>query len=227
MKTTFPPAIIAIGRNYAAHAAELNNKVLEHPIIFMKNPASVIRNGEPILIPPICSEGPEAEGGQVHQVDFEGELAVIIGRDAKDVSEANALEYVSGYAIANDVSARWWQYHGSGGQYGRGKSFDTFCPMSDHVAREKLADPQNLRLVTKVNGEVMQDSNTSDMIFSVARIVQECSRGTTLLAGTVILTGTPSGVGAGRKPPVYLHDGDVVEITIDGLGTLSNPVRSM
>lgn len=196
----------------------MQGDVTVHPVVFMKNPASVIGNGGPIIIPPICME-------PGHQVDFEGELAVIIGRDARDVDEASALDFVSSYAIANDVSARWWQKLGSGGQFVRGKSFDTFCPLSEPVPKEKIADPQDLRITTRVSGEVMQDESTSAMIFPIAKLIAELSRGTTLLAGTVLLTGTPAGVGAARKPPRYLRDGDVVEITIEGLGTLRNPVR--
>ena len=216
--TSYPPAIFASGRNYADHAKEMYGELPERPIIFMKNPASVIVNGADIIIPPICDE-PEP------QVDFEGELAVIIGRDCVDAIESEALSYVSGYAIANDVSARWWQKHGSGGQYIRGKSFDTFCPMSEPVPAEQVGDPQALRLVTKLNDEVMQEANTSDMIFPVAALIAELSRGLTLLAGTVILTGTPGGVGAARQPPRFLDEGDVIEVAIEKLGTLRNRVK--
>jgi len=213
----YPPAIFAIGRNYAEHAREMQSDVGERPLVFMKNPASVIGNGETIVIPEICQHPHE-------QVDYEGELAVIIGRDARNVAEDDAYGYVSGYAIANDVSARWWQKHGSGGQFIRGKSFDTFCPISKPVPREKISNPQTLRITTRLNGEVVQDANTSQMIFSIAHLIAELSRGTTLLAGTVLLTGTPSGVGAARTPPRFLRDGDVVEIAIEGLGLLRNPV---
>jgi 2-keto-4-pentenoate hydratase/2-oxohepta-3-ene-1,7-dioic acid hydratase in catechol pathway len=214
----FPPAILAIGRNYAEHAAEMKGEVSEKPVVFMKNPASVIANGEPIIIPAICDHPHE-------QVDYEGELAVIIGRDCRDASDAQAMSFISGYAIANDVSARWWQKSGSGGQFVRGKSFDTFCPLSNPVPREMVADPQSLRITTRLNGEIVQDSNTSQMIFPVQRLVAELSTGMTLLAGTIILTGTPAGVGAARTPPRFLRDGDVVEITIDSLGSLRNTVR--
>ena len=217
-QSPLPLAILAIGRNYAEHAAEMKGQVSEHPVVFMKNPASIIGNGEPIIIPVICDEPHE-------HVDYEGEFAVIIGRVCRDVPRSKAMDFVSGYPIANDVSARWWQKSGSGGQFVRGKSFDTFCPMSDIVPRAKIADPQNLRIVTKLNGEIMQDANTSQMIFPVAQLVADLSRGMTLLASTIILTGTPAGVGAARTPPRFLRDGDVVEITIDGLGTLRNPVQ--
>ena len=213
-----PPAIFCIGRNYAAHAAEMQSAPPERPTVFMKNPASVIGPQDDIVIPPICHEhGP--------QVDFEGELAAIIGRDAKDVLEHEAIDFVSGWAVANDVSARWWQKKGSGGQWIRGKSFDTFCPMSLAVSAADIQDPQALVITTTVSGEVMQEGSTADMIFSVAGLIAELSRGLTLQAGTVILTGTPSGVGAARTPPRFLEDGDIVEIAIEGIGALRNTVR--
>lgn len=217
---TFPPAILAIGRNYADHAAELKNEVPDRPMVFMKNPASIIGSGEPIVIPKMCLD--PATGGE--QVDYEGELAVIIARDCRDVAERDALACVSGYAIANDVSARWWQKQGSGGQFVRGKSFDSFCPISEPVPASRIADPQALRLTTRLNGEVVQDSSTSLMLFPIAALIAELSRSMTLLAGTLILTGTPAGVGAGRTPPRFLRQGDVVEIEIEGLGVLRNPV---
>lgn len=215
----YPPAILAIGRNYADHAAEMKGTVSEKPVLFMKNPASVIGDGEPIIIPRICEEPSE-------QVDYEGELAVIIGRHARDVSDSEAMDVIAGYAIANDVSARWWQKSGSGGQFVRGKSFDTFCPLSTVTPRSAIPDPQKLRIQTRLNGELMQDAATSSMIFPVHTLIADLSRGMTLLKGTVILTGTPAGVGAARTPPRFLKDGDMVEITITGLGSLRNPVRS-
>lgn len=220
--THLPPAVIAIGRNYAEHAQELGNVApLLRPMVFMKNPAAVIRDGEAIVLHTICAE---ATGAGQEQVDFEGELALIIGRDCRDVQESAALEFVAGYAAANDVSDRWWQRNGSEGQFCRGKSFDTFCPIGDPVPADAVPDPQALRLVTRINGEVMQDSNTSRMIFPVKKLVADLSRGMTLLAGTVILTGTPSGVGAGRVPPRYLRPGDTVEVEIEGVGRVRNPV---
>ncbi len=216
-RRTLPPCILAIGRNYAEHAAEMGGTALVHPIIFMKNPASVIGDGEAIEIPSICRDhGP--------QVDWEGELAVIIDRDCRDVPLSDALSFVRGYACANDVSARWWQKEGSGGQFCRGKSFDTFCPMGPMVAAKAVGDPQSLAIRTRVNGVVMQESTTAMMLFPVATIVHELSRGMTLSAGTVILTGTPAGVGFARKPPVFLKHGDVVEVEIERVGVLRNPV---
>lgn len=215
---TPPPAILAIGKNYSDHVAEMGGKAPDALVMFMKNPACACADGDPIVIPSICDEhGP--------QVDFEGELAVIIGHTCKDVPEAHALTKVGGYAVANDVTARWWQREGGGGQFCRGKGFDTFCPMSAIMPASAVPDPQALRIVTRLNGVVMQDSPTSMMLHSVARIVAELSRGTTLLAGTVILTGTPSGVGFGRTPKVFLKQGDVVDVEITGVGRISNPVH--
>lgn len=213
-----PPAIVAIGKNYADHAAEMGGAAPVQLVVFHKNPCAACGDGDAIVIPAICDEhGP--------QVDFEGELAFVLGRDAKDVPEDRALSFVSGYAAANDVSARWWQREGGGGQFSRGKSFDTFCPIGPVAPAASVPDPQALRIVTRVNGNVMQDAPTSGMIRTVARIIAEVSRGTTLAAGTVVLTGTPAGVGFGRKPPVFLKEGDVVEVEIPGVGRVRNPVR--
>ena len=212
-----PPAIIGIGRNYAKHAAELGNERPDAPLVFHKNPAAVIANGDSIIIPQICAV-PD------HGVDYEGELAVFIGSDCRDVSKSEALTVVSHYATANDVSHRWWQWEGSGGQFCRGKSFDTFCPIGEPVPASTISDPGNLSITTYLNGDVVQDSNTSQMLFSVQDLISELSRGTTLLKGTVILTGTPAGVGAAQDPPRFLKDGDVVEVSITGLESLRNSV---
>lgn len=217
MPVPIPPAIIAIGRNYAEHAAEMGSVAAARPMVFYKNPACVIGASDPIVIPLACKEGGP-------QVDYEGELAVIIDRNCKDVPLQDALKVVRGYAVANDVSARWWQREGSGGQFSRGKSFDSFCPMSAIVPASSIANPQTLQITTRVNGEVRQDASTSGMTFSVAALISELSRGTTILAGTVILTGSPAGVGHARKPPVYLAAGDRVDIEISGVGKISNPV---
>ena len=216
-----PPAILGIGKNYADHAAELGGalggEAPAHPVVFFKNPASVIASGEPIVLPSVVRT--EALG-----VDYEGELAVILGTDARDVPEAQARDVIAALACANDVSQRWWQWHAGGSQWNRGKSFDTFCPLGEPVPIEAVTDLQNLALTTRLNGEVVQQANTGLMLFTVARLIAELSRGTTLLAGTVILTGTPAGVGAGRTPPRFLRDGDVVEVEIGGVGLLRNPV---
>lgn len=213
-----PVNIFCIGKNYADHAAEFDSEVPEHPVIFMKPTSAVIGHGQPIVIPKACAHGPE--------VDYECELAVVIGPEpVRDVAEEDALDAVLGYTLANDVSARKWQKHGGGGQWIRGKSFDTFCPLGPVlVTRDEIPDPQNLTIRTKLNGQVMQEDNTSHMVHSVAKIISFISRDTTLLPGTVILTGTPSGVGAARKPPVFLKAGDSVTVEIDGLGELTNPV---
>jgi len=213
-----PSAILAIGLNYHQHAEETGLKIPKYPVLFMKNPGSVTNPGDPILLHPACMEPPE--------VDYEVELAVVIGKITKDVSAAEALDYVLGYTVANDVSARRWQGGRGSGQWVRGKSFDTFCPLGPElVTTDELADPQNLRLTCVLNGRVMQDANTSDMISPVAELISFLSIGTTLLPGTVILTGTPSGVGFTRKPPVFLMPGDTVDMTVEEIGTLSNPVE--
>jgi len=215
--------IIAVGRNYAEHAKERGADAPERPMLFCKNIASLALDGEDIVLPKACADR--------EQVDFEGELAVVIGRDARDVAEQEALDPASGvilgYCCANDVSARWWQKEGAGGQFFRGKSFDTFCPIGPRVTpAAEITDPQSLRVTTRVAGETMQDGAAADMLFPVAYLVSEISRGTTLVAGTIILTGTPSGVGAARTPPRFLKPGDTVEIEITGLGTLKNTVRA-
>ncbi|MEY3749641.1 MAG: hypothetical protein RLZZ186_60 [Cyanobacteriota bacterium] len=223
-----PPAILCIGKNYADHAAELAEagavKLPERPVLFMKNPACVIGNGEAIELPPVVhTEDRDPPIG----VDYEGELAVILGCDARDVAEGEARDVIAAVTCANDVSQRWWQWHGSGGQWCRGKSFDTFCPLGESTPIDAIADLQALTLTTRLNGEVVQQASTATMIFPVARLISDLSQGTTLLAGTVILTGTPAGVGAGRKPPRFLRDGDVVEVEIGSVGCLSNPVRAI
>jgi len=215
-----PPAILAIGRNYPEHAREMGGTVDPNPIVFLKNPASVIRDGDTIEIPPICREnGP--------QVDFEGELAIEIGRDCRDVPESDALSVVGAFRAANDVSARWWQKQGSGGQFCRGKSFDTFCPLSEPMPAAKVEDWKHLRLQTRLNGQRMQDAVAGQMFHGVPRIIATLSRGMTLLEGTIILMGSPSGVGSARNPPVFLKQGDVIEVEIAGVGCVRNPVREL
>jgi len=215
--------IIGVGQNYAAHAREQGKAPPERPVLFTKNPFAAIRSGDAIVIPKVCQDR--------DQVDFEAELGVIIGWQpsgamVRDVPLSEALHCVLGYVAANDVSARWWQKDGSGGQFNRGKSFDTFCPIGPRVIpASEVPDPQALNLKCRVNGVLMQDTPTSDMIFSVAALVHEISRGTTLLPGTLILTGTPSGVGFARTPPIYLKHGDTVEVEVSGIGTITNPVR--
>jgi 2-keto-4-pentenoate hydratase/2-oxohepta-3-ene-1,7-dioic acid hydratase in catechol pathway len=214
--------IIGIGRNYHEHAKEQGETAPERPMIFTKNPASACLSGESIVIPALCRD---EETGGPHQVDFEAELGVVIGTAATDVPIENALGHVLGYACVNDVSARWWQKQGAGGQFCRGKSFDTFCPIGPRlVPAPEIPDPQALRVLCRVNGTVMQQDSTASMIHPVATLIAELSRGMTLAPGTLILTGTPSGVGMARKPPVYLKEGDTVEVEIERIGTLKNAV---
>lgn len=213
-----PPAILCIGLNYHQHAQETGMEAPKYPVVFMKNPATIANPEDPILLPSACMQPPE--------VDYEAELAVVIGRAAKDVSTDEALDYVLGYTAANDVSARLWQGRRGSGQWVRGKSFDTFCPLGPElVTADEIPNPQKLNLTCELNGQVMQDGNTGDMIFSVAELISFLSTGTTLLPGTVILTGTPSGVGFTRKPPVYLMPGDTIKVFLEGIGTLSNSVK--
>jgi 2-keto-4-pentenoate hydratase/2-oxohepta-3-ene-1,7-dioic acid hydratase in catechol pathway len=212
-----PVNIFCIGLNYRAHAAETGAPIPDQPVIFMKPTTAVTGPGAPILLPAACEHGPE--------VDYEAELAVVIGRNTRDVSADRALEHVLGYTCACDVSARRWQKHGGGGQWIRGKSFDSFCPLGPTlVTADEIPDPQALALRCVINGEVLQQGSTSDMIFSVAELIAFLSRDTTLAPGTLILTGTPPGVGFARKPPVFLAAGDRVQVEIDGIGVLENPV---
>ncbi|KAK4182349.1 hypothetical protein QBC35DRAFT_510161 [Podospora australis] len=208
------PLIICIGLNYQQHATEANLRVPPYPVVFTK-PADAL--AAPFEDVPIH---PDAQG----MLDYEGEMTIVIGKDAKNVSEADALDYVLGYTVGNDVSARNYQLpETSGGQFCYAKSFDKFAPIGPVIVSPSLiADPQKLNLVTKVNGEVRQKTETSDMIFSVAKIISHLSRGTTLRKGTVIQTGTPSGVGLFMNPKGFLKDGDVVEVSIDGIGAIQN-----
>lgn len=214
--------IIGIGKNYDEHAREQGEAAPERPMIFTKNPAAACMHGDDIVIPALCRD---EETGGPFQVDFEAELGLIIGAAARDVPLEQALDHVLGYTCVNDVSARWWQKVGAGGQFCRGKSFDTFCPIGPKlVPGREVPDPQQLRVICRVNGTVMQQDSTARMIHPVATLISELSRGMTLLPGTLIMTGTPSGVGMARKPPVYLKEGDVVEVEVEKLGTLKNRV---
>jgi 2-keto-4-pentenoate hydratase/2-oxohepta-3-ene-1,7-dioic acid hydratase in catechol pathway len=212
-----PKAILCIGLNYRQHAEETGFKIPQYPALFMKNPATLTHPDDPVVIPATCMDPP--------QVDYEVELAVVIGKAAKNVSKGSALQYVLGYTIANDISARRWQAHAGSGQWIRGKSFDTFCPLGPIlVTPDEIPDPQSLQLKCILNGNSMQDAHTSDMIFPVAELISYLSTDMTLLPGTVILTGTPSGVGYTRDPAVYLKPGDMLESVIDGIGILRNPI---
>ena len=212
-----PVAIIGIGLNYRKHVEETGKQVPPQPFFFMKLPWTAQAPGAPVALP--------AGRARSMQVDYEGELAVIIGRECRDVPVERALDYVLGYSCANDVSARDWQYQWGGGQFCRAKTFDTFCPLGPCIAStETIPDPSRLRLRTRLNGQTVQDSSTSDLIFSVPQLIAFLSSGTTLLPGTVILTGTPGGVGHAANPTRYLQAGDTVSIDIEGIGTLTNPV---
>lgn len=212
-----PRAILCIGLNYRKHAEETKAALPEHPVLFMKSPGAVQHPEAPIFLPRKLRSD---------SVDYECELAVVIGKAAKNVSKEEALDYVLGYTCANDVSARDWQKQGGGGQWCRGKTFDTFCPLGPVlVTRDEIPNPQALKIATRVNGETLQDWTTSDMIFDVATIISFLSASTTLLPGTVILTGTPHGVGMARTPQRWLQPGEVVEVEIENIGILRNSVE--
>ncbi|HEX4343790.1 MAG TPA: fumarylacetoacetate hydrolase family protein [Verrucomicrobiae bacterium] len=213
-----PTNIICIGLNYRQHAAETGAKIPEFPIVFFKSTGALQNPGAPILIPHHLKSD---------EVDYECELAIVIGKTCKNVSRQQALEYVLGYTCANDVSARDWQIKRGGSQWCRGKTFDTFCPLGPVlVTRDEISNPNALRIKTLLNGQTVQDSSTGDMIFDVPTLIEFLSGSTTLLPGTVILTGTPQGVGMARKPPVWLKAGDSVSIEIEKIGTLTNPVAN-
>lgn len=210
-----PGKIIAIGRNYAEHAKETGKEVPDKPLVFAKFSSAVIGDGDAITFRQSITDS----------VDWEGELVVIIGKPAKDVSEEDAMNYVYGYTCGNDVSARDLQ-HTKDLQWTRGKSLDTFCPLGPIVVtRDEIADPHNLKIKTTVNEKTMQDSDTTHLIFSIPYLISYLSQNFTLDPGDIIMTGTPPGVGHGMKPPQYLKDGDVVAVTIEGIGTITNPVK--
>lgn len=212
-----PSNILSIGLNYKKHAEEGGKGAPSKPVLFIKATSSLQNPEDPIEIPVALPS---------QQVDYECELAIVIGRKCKNVSKAEAFDYILGYTCANDVSARDWQGRPlGGGQWCQAKSFDTFCPLGPVlVTRDEIPNPNALRLRTILNGVTMQDWNTSDMIFDVPTLIEFLSGSKTLLPGTVILTGTPHGVGFARTPPVWLKEGDVVSIDIERIGTLTNPV---
>lgn len=212
-----PASLLCIGLNYRRHAEEGRQAIPEYPVLFMKSVAAVQNPGDPILLPRRLRSD---------AVDYECELAVVIGRRGKNIDRGEALQYVLGYTCANDVSARDWQMKWGGGQWCRGKTFDTFCPLGPHlVTADEIPNPNALQIKTVLNGRTMQDWGTDDMIFDIPALIAFLSASTTLLPGTVILTGTPHGVGAARNPPVYLQAGDTVTVAIDGIGELTNPVE--
>jgi len=211
-----PTTIFCIGLNYRRHAEETGSRIPDHPVLFMKSPAALQHPGDPIEIPTSLAS---------HQVDYECELAIVIGKKCKNATRANALDFVLGYTCANDVSARDWQKDFGGSQWCRGKTFDTFVPLGPClVTPHEIPNPNALGIRTILNGEAVQDWNTNDMIFDVPAIIEFLSGSTTLLPGSVILTGTPHGVGMASTPPRWLKPGDTVSIEIDSIGTLTNPV---
>lgn len=211
-----PPNIIGIGLNYAKHADETGIAYPEIPIMFLKGTNSIIAHGDPILLPGVGSD----------EVDYEAELTVVIGQTAKNLSPEKAEACILGYCCGNDVSARDWQINLQKKQWARGKSFDTFCPLGPClVTRDEVPDPHTLAIQAEINGEILQKSNTADMIFKIPELISHLSKSMTLLPGTVIMTGTPEGVGFTRKPAVFLKEGDWVTISIEKIGQLKNPVR--
>ena len=210
-----PGKIVAIGLNYRDHCVEQGIEPPTTPLIFAKFPTSVTGPYDPIVLP-----------SEDMQVDYEAELGVVIGRNATRVRSGDAMNYIAGYCVLNDVSARKWQF--SDKQWVRGKSCDTFCPIGPWLTtREEIADPHALHISTRVNGQVLQDSNTSNLIFRIPELVEFITASITLEPGDIIATGTPVGVGCFRKPPIFLQPGDMVEIEIEGLGKLQNRVESL
>jgi 2-keto-4-pentenoate hydratase/2-oxohepta-3-ene-1,7-dioic acid hydratase in catechol pathway len=211
-----PGKVICVGLNYADHAAESGAPIPEEPVIFNKFATSVCGHGDPIILPRIST-----------QVDYEAELVVVIGRGGRHIPEAKALEHVGGYCCGHDVSARDWQLGKPGKQWLLGKTFDTFAPFGPHlVTPDEVGDPGKLGIQLRLNGQVMQSSSTRQLIFSIPKLLAYISGVCTLEPGDVVFTGTPPGVGMARKPPVFLKSGDVVEVEIERLGVLRNPVTA-
>lgn len=204
--------ILCVGVNYRPHIEEMGREIPDFPVVFTRFESSLVGPDEPV-IRPLASE----------QFDFEGELAIVIGKPARHVSRADALEYVAGYCCFLDGSVRDWQRHT--GQFTAGKNFDRSGAIGPMVPAADVPDPAALELTTRVNGEVMQRGRVADLVFDIPVLIEYCSTFTQLQPGDVIATGTPGGVGAARKPPVWLRDGDLVEVEISGIGVLRNPVR--
>ncbi|KAM4676329.1 oxaloacetate tautomerase fahd2, mitochondrial-like isoform 1-T2 [Discoglossus pictus] len=211
---TNPDKVICVGMNYVDHCLEQNYPVPKEPIIFSKFPSSIVGPTDPIILPK-----------QSQEVDWEAELAFVIGKKGKDIKEEDAMDYVAGFTVAHDVSARDWQMNKNGKQWLLGKTFDTFCPLGPAlVTKDSISDPHNLGIRCRVNGNVVQDSNTNQMVFKTEALIAWVSQFVTLYPGDVFLTGTPPGVGVFRKPPVFLKGGDVVQCEIDELGVITNAV---
>jgi 2-keto-4-pentenoate hydratase/2-oxohepta-3-ene-1,7-dioic acid hydratase in catechol pathway len=209
-----PPKIVCLGLNYADHAKEGGVPIPKDPVLFSKYTSALIGQGDAIVLPSVS-----------HEVDYEAELVIVVGQRGRHLTAGQAMPYVAGYTIGHDVSARDWQLKKDGKQWMVGKTFDTFAPTGPVlVTADEVPNPHNLGIRLRLNGQTMQNSNTSQMIFSVSAILAYLSQVFTLEPGDLIFTGTPPGVGFARKPPVYLRPGDVVEVEIDGLGVLRNPV---
>lgn len=207
-----PPKIVCVARNYAKHAAEANLTISEIPILFPRFAATQIADGDPIIVPTVSKE-----------VDWEGELAVVIGRGGRHITKDQAFEHVGGYTILNDVTVRDYQFRVT--QYTAGKNFHSSAPVGPHIMLpDEGLDPHNLRITTMVNGVVKQDATTAEFIFDIPTLIEHISEFIELEAGDIIATGTPAGVGFKRQPPEFLAHGDIVEVSIEGIGTLTNPV---
>ncbi|MFT5300460.1 MAG: 2-keto-4-pentenoate hydratase/2-oxohepta-3-ene-1,7-dioic acid hydratase in catechol pathway [Mariniblastus sp.] len=209
-----PQKVICIGTNYADHAREMGGQPAEIPVVFNVFPSAIVGTGQAVVLPAIS-----------HQVDFEAELVVVIGTAGRNIPRAEAMDHVFGYCNGNDISARDWQKGKPGGQWLLGKTFDTFAPLGPWIATaDEIKDPHVLDIQLRLNGEVMQDSNTSELIFPIDFLISHLSKFVTLIPGDLVFTGTPAGVGAGRTPQVFLKPGDEIEVEIEGLGVLANPV---
>lgn len=212
-----PQKVICIGLNYADHAAESGAAVPAEPVVFNKFPTALRGHMEPIELPSISSK-----------VDYEAELVVVIGRGGRNIAREAAMEHVVGFCCGHDVSARDWQLESPGGQWLMGKTFDSFAPVGPElVTRDEVSDPSQLDISLRLNGETMQHSNTRQLIFDIPQLIAHLSKVCTLSPGDLLFTGTPPGVGMARKPPIFLQDGDMVEIEIERIGTLRNPVQSL
>lgn len=208
-----PSKVFCIGLNYRDHAIETNSPIPSEPVVFSKFSQAVIGPEEPVILPKVA-----------HEVDYEAELVVVIGKQGKNISKANAFAHVAGYTCGNDVSARDWQKGRPGGQWLLGKTPDTFAPTGPYLVTSDEVDPHNIKIGLRLNGETLQDSSTKELIFGVDEVIAHVSQLITLYPGDLIFTGTPPGVGVARKPPIYLKEGDRMEVVIEDVGTLVNPV---